>query len=182
VDNDRLEPVYQRRVRRKALAVFGESGDGNARELAAGQGRLEKAGGDAGAASLARASETAQVVDEENDILGTADFVHDRLVALFKPGPVLGARDHHRQVESDNSVVTERCGGGAAHNQPGHSFDDGRLADAGRTDEERIVPRSPAEDLNDAFDLVLSAHHRVQFGVLRQQCQVEAEAVEGRSL
>jgi hypothetical protein len=48
-----------------------------------------------------------QFVDEQDDILGPADFVHDRLDALFELAAVLGAGDHHRQIEHDDPPVVQ---------------------------------------------------------------------------
>jgi hypothetical protein len=48
-----------------------------------------------------------QFVNEKDDVLGTADFIHDGFNALFKLTTIFGAGDHQREVECDNAFVAE---------------------------------------------------------------------------
>ena len=64
----------------------------------------------------------------------------------------------------------------------GQPFDDGRLADAGFTQQHRIVLRTTAEDLHQTFDLLAAADDRIELTVLGQLGQIPPEAVEGRCL
>ena len=103
----------------------------------------------------AGADERVQLVDEQDRVLGAADFVHHRLDALLELAAVLGAGDHHRQVEHDDPAVAQQLRHVAVDDQLGQAFDDGRLADAGLAEQHRVVLRAAAEDLDDALDLVL---------------------------
>jgi hypothetical protein len=64
----------------------------------------------------------------------------------------------------------------------GQALDDRGLADAGLTEENRVVLLAAAEDLDDAFDLVLTADDRVELALFGQFGQVAPEAVERRCL
>ncbi len=98
----------------------------------------------------AGADEGVQLVDEEDRVLGAADLVHHGLDALLELAAVLGAGDHHRQVEHDDAAVAQQLGHVAVDDPLGEALDDGRLADAGLAQEHGVVLRAAAEDLDDA--------------------------------
>ena len=87
----------------------------------------------------AGADEGVQLVDEQDGVLGPADLVHDRLDALLELAAVLGAGDHHGQVEHDDAAVAEQLGDVAVDDQLGQALDDGGLADAGLAEQHRVV-------------------------------------------
>ena len=123
-----------------------------------------------------------QLVDEEDDVPALADLVHDRLDALFELAAVLGAGDHEGEVERDDPLVENDLGNHAGGNFLGEPFDDGRLPDAGLPDENGVVLRAAAEDLDDAADLLLAADDRVQFVFLCHLGKIAAEGLEGGGL
>ena len=57
---------------------------------------------------------------------------------------------------------------------PGKAFDDGRLADAGLADEDRIVLGAARQHLNDAADLFVAADHGIELAAARQLSQIAA--------
>ena len=126
--------------------------------------------------------ERVQFVDEEDRVLGPADFVHDGLDAFFELAAVLGAGDHHGQVEHDDAAVAQQFGNVAVDDHLGQAFDDGGLADAGFAQQHGIVLGAAAEDLDDAFDFVLAADDRIELALAGQFGQVAAEAVQGGRL
>ena len=63
--------------------------------------RVHRAFGRAGA------DDGVQLVDEEDDVLGAADFVHHGLDALLELAAILRARDHQREVERDDFLVAQ---------------------------------------------------------------------------
>ena len=162
IDGDRLEPPGQGGVLLDVFAIFVERGGADALNLAARQGRLEHVAGVDGAFGPAGADQRVQFVDEENHVLGPADFVHHRLDALFKLAAVFRAGHHHRQIEHDDPAIVQDLRHGAGDHHLGQAFDDGGLADAGLAQKDRVVLLPPAEDLDDALDLVLSADDRIK--------------------
>ena len=60
-------------------------------------------------------------------------------------------------------------------------FGDGGLAHAGFADEDRIVLRAAAENLDDALDFVLAADDRIEFAFLGQLGQVAAKGTAARA-
>jgi len=119
-----------------------------------------------------------ELVDEEDDVLGAAHFVHDSFDALFELAAVLGAGDHHRQIEHDDTAIVEDLGDGVADDHLGEAFDDGGLADAGFAEQNGVVLLAAAEDLDDAFDLVLAADDRIELAFAGELGEIAAEAVE----
>ena len=130
IDEDFLEPAGQRRILLDVLAVLVERRGADALDFAAGQGRLEHVRGVDRPFRAAGADQRVQLVDEQDRVLRAADFVHHRLDPLFELAAVLGAGDHHRQVEHDNAAVHQQLGHVAFDDALRKAFDDGRLADA----------------------------------------------------
>ena len=55
---------------------------------------------------------------------------------------------------------------------------DRRLADSRFTDQDRIVFRPSAKHLNDAFDFIVPANHRIEFAFLGQISEITAKGAE----
>jgi hypothetical protein len=60
----------------------------------------------------------------------------------------------------------------------GQTFDDGRLAHARFSDQHRVVLRSPGQDLDDPFDLLLAPDDGVELGLTGELGEVAGELVE----
>src|SRR5262249_50478849 len=111
-----------------------------------------------------------------------ADLVHDRLDAFLELAAVLGAGDHHGEVEHDDALVAKQFGDVAVHDQLGEALDDGGLADARLAQEHRVVLGAAAEHLDDALDLVGPADDGVELALAGQLGEVAAKAVQGGGL
>ena len=178
IDGDRLESPGQGRVFFDVLAIFIERRGADALNLAAREGGLEHVAGVDGALGAAGADQRVQFVDEENHVLGAADFVHHRLDALLELAAIFGAGDHHRQIEHDDAAVVQNLRHGAGDDHLGEAFDDGGLADAGFAEQYGVVLLPAAEDLDDALDFVLTADDRIELAFAGQFGQIAAEAVQ----
>ena len=178
LDHDRLEPAFQRGVLFDALAIFVERGRADALEFAAGERGLDDVRGVHGALGSARADERVELVDEEDGLFGRAHLVEDGLDAFLELAAVFRARDHQGQVEHDEALAVQELRHvvrGDLARQPLH---DRGLADARLADEDGIVLRAAAEDLDHAFDLVVAADDRVELVFLRKGGQVASERVQ----
>ena len=102
--------VHARHVAPVAAVVVGDVA-ARAQHAAhrARQRRLEHVGGVDRALGAAGADQRVEFVDEEDDVLGAADLVHDGLDALLELAAVLGAGDDRAQVEGDDALVEERA-------------------------------------------------------------------------
>jgi len=180
--HDDLEPPVERRILLDVLAVLVERGGADALDLAPGEGRLEHVGGVDRPLGAAGAHERVQFVDEQDRVLCAADLVHHRLDPLLELAAVLRARDHHGEVEDDDAAVGEQLGHVAIDHPLGEAFHDRRLAHARLAEEDRIVLRAAAKDLDRPLDLLLTADDRIELALAGQLGEVPAEAVEGRRL
>ncbi len=182
LDHHGLEPPLEGSVLLDVLAVFIERRRTDALQFAAAQSRLEHVGGVDRPFRTTGADERMQLVDEQNRVLGPADFVHHGLDPLFELAAVLRAGDHHRQVEHDHALVAEQFRNVAVDHHLGKALDDGRLADARFAQEDRVVFLPAAENLHDALDLALAADHRVELALPGQLREVAAKTVQSRRL
>ena len=123
-----------------------------------------------------------QLVDEQDRVLGPTDLVHHRLDPFLELAAVLGAGDHHGQIEHHDPTLTQQVRHGAVDDHLGKTLDDRRLAHARLAQKNRVVLLASAEDLDHPLDLVLATDHRVELVLSSQLGQVAAETVQGRCL
>ena len=94
------------------------------------------------APSAAGADERVQLIDKQND-LTWADSISLRTAfkrSSYSPS-ILRTRQHRTEIETDQTLVTERLRDIAGYNSLRQSFDDRRFADAGFANQYRIVFR-----------------------------------------
>ena len=175
VHQHRLEAALQRRVLLDVLAVLVQRGRADGVQLAARQHRLEHVAGVHGALGRARADDGVQLVDEQDDLPGrVGDLLEHGLEPLLELAAVLGAGDQRAHVQRDDALVLQPFGHVAAHDALRQPLDDGGLAHARLADEHRVVLGAPAEDLDDAADLLVAADDRVELAAARHLGQVAA--------
>ena len=175
---DRLEAALERGVLLEVLAVLVEGGRTDRLQLAAGQHRLEDAGGVDGALGRAGTDEGVDLVDEQHDVAAGADLLEHLLQALLEVTAVAGAGDQRTQVEGVDLLVLERLGHVALDDVLGQALDDRGLADAGLTDQHRVVLGAAGEHLHDALDLRRPADDGVELAVAGVLGEVATELVE----
>ena len=110
----------------------------------------------------AGADDGVQLVDEEDDVLRAADFVHDGLDALLELAAVFRAGDHEGEVEGDHFFVAQQFRHIARGDFLRQPFHDGGLAHAGLAEQHRVILRAAAENLDDALDFVLAPDDRIE--------------------
>ena len=124
-----------------------------------------------------------QLVDEGDDLpVRARNLGQNRLQALLEFTAVLRAGDHRRHVEGDEALVAQGLGNVARDDALGETFDDGRLADAGLADQNRVVLGTAGQDLHDAANLVVAADDRIELAFtrdLRQVAPVLGQGLEG---
>ena len=106
-------------------------------------------------------------------------LLQDRLEPFLEFAAKLGPGDERAQIERDQPAVLQAFGHVARNDALGQPLDDGRLADSGLADQDRIVLGAAAEHLHHPPDLGIAADHRVDLAVARQLDQVAAVALEG---
>jgi len=117
-----------------------------------------------------------KLVDEEDDgARGGLHFLQHRLQALLELAAELRARDQRPHVEGDDALVLQAFRDVTLDDAGGEPLDDGRLAHARLADQHRIVLRAPAENLDDARQLVSAADQRIERVVQRSRREVAGE-------
>ena len=76
------------------------------------------------------------------------DLLEDGLEALLELAPELRPGDERAEVERDHALVLEALRDVAPDDPLGQALHDRRLADARLADQDRVVLRPPAEDLD----------------------------------
>ena len=116
-----------------------------------------------------------QLIDEQNDVAVLLHFVDGGLDTLFKIATVLRTRDHTGKIKSHQTLAFQQLRHLAFMNLQRQAFRNGGLADARFTDEHRIILRTTRQDLNDTFNLVMTADDRVNLAFGCELCQVAAK-------
>ena len=171
----RLETTLQRGVLLDVLLILVERGGADQVQFAARHHRLEHVGHvqPAFAATLACTDDGVHFIDEENHLaLVLGHFLEHLLHALLELAAILGACHHGVDVELDQTLVAQRLGhftGDHALRQP---FDNGGLADAGLTDQHRVVFLAPGQHLDGGLDLLRTADDWIEFALARHLGEV----------
>ena len=119
------------------------------------------------------------LVDEEDYVaVGFHHLVDDRLEAFLKLALVLGTCDQRSHVEGVDLLVLQVFRHVAAHYPLCEAFDDGGLACARLADEDRVVLRPSAEDLQHAANLLVTANDRVELAVAGRVVEVDGVFAE----
>ncbi len=170
-----LESALERWILLDVLAVFVERRGTDHPQLAAGEHRLDHVAGVHRTFCATGTDDGVQLVDECDDLtFGVGDLLEYRLQPLLELAPVLGAGEHRRDVERDQPLALQplrHVAVGDARRQP---FDDGGLADAGLTDQHRVVLGAPRQHLDAPADLLVAADDRIDLALGRSSGEVLA--------
>ena len=122
-----------------------------------------------------------QLVNEGDDLpVRAGDLGQDRLEAFLELAAILRTGNHRRHVEGHQALVAQGLRDIARDDALGEAFDDGGLTDAGFTDQDGVVLRTPGQDLDDATNLVVTPNDRIELAFARHLGQVAT--VLGQSL
>ncbi len=175
---DLLETALERGVPLEVLAVLVERGRADRLQLTAREGGLEDGSRVDRALGSARADEIVELVDEQDDVAALGDLLHHLLQALLELAAVLRARDEGCEVEGVDLLPLQKLGDVAGGDAGGQALDDGGLADAGLTDQHRVVLGAARQDLHHALHLGLAPHNRVELALGCLPREVASELVE----
>src|SRR4029077_18323806 len=112
------------------------------------------------------------------DVAALLDLLHDLLEPLLELAAVLRACDECGKVQAVDLLALEDLGHLVRRDPLGEALDDSGLADTRLADQNWVVLLAASEDLHDALDLRLAAHHRVELALLRLLREVATELVE----
>ena len=179
VDRNRLEAPFQRGVFFDVLAVLIERRRPDALQFAAGQRRLQDVRSVDRAFRAAGPDQRMQLVDEQDNVAGLADFVHDFFQAVFKFAAIFGSRYDGAHIERHDAFVAQRFGNFVVDDFLRQAFGDRRFTDPRLPDQDRVVFRPAAEHLNNPFDFLAAADDRIKVTFLGGGRQIAGQAVQG---
>jgi len=102
------------------------------------------------------------LVNEDDDVLVLFQLGQDPFESLFELPPILGPSHDQRQIERHDATVRERKRHAALDRSLRQALDDRRLAHARFTEKDRVVLRSPRQDLDDSIELALAPHEGIE--------------------
>ena len=179
LDENGLEPALEGRVLLDVLAELVEGGRPDQAEFSTSEHRLQHVRSVHRTFGSTGSHDGVHLVDERDDpALGSLDLSQDGLEALLELAPILRAGNERAHVETDNPFVLQALGHVAVNDALCKPFDDGRLADAGFSDEHRIVLGTARQHLDRAADLLVAANHRVKPALLSEFGQVASVLLE----
>ena len=179
-DHYRLEPPLQGGILFNILAVFVQGGGADAVQLTPGQHRFEQVAGIHGAVGLAGAHNGMQFIDkQQNPAFAFPDFLQNGLQAFLKFTAEFRTGDQTAHIQGKNGFVLQALRHVSPDNPEGQAFGNGGFADAGFTDEHRVVLRLAGEDPDHVPDFRIPPDDRIQLLPARQLHQVGSVFFQG---
>ncbi len=119
------------------------------------------------------------LIDKEDDLAGSGnDFVDYALEPLLKLTLVFGTRNKGSHVKRVDLFLLKVLRYVASYDTMRQTFGDSGLADTRFADQNRVVLRSAAKDLQNTSDLVISTDNGIQFAFLRPLAEVDCELLQ----
>ena len=172
---DRLEAPLERAILLNRLAVFRRRRRADALNFAPAQRRLQDVRGVERSLRGSRSHQRVQFVDEDDRVLALHQFLHDGLQPFFELPAIFRSGDDQRQIERENPLVREERRHVAIRDALRQPFHDRRLAHARLADQDRVVLRAPAQNLNGALELAVAADQWIELSFHRRLRQIAAE-------
>ena len=178
-DKHRLKPTLQRCILFEMLTIFVQRGCADHVQLAARQHRLQHIAGIHRAFSPARPDQRMQFVDEYHDFTFTVDdLLQNCLQALFELTTEFRAGDQCPEIERQQALAAQAFRYIAVHDALRQTFNDRRLANAGLSDQHRIVLGATREYLDHAPDFVIATDNRIELSVPRAFREIARVALQ----
>ena len=124
-----------------------------------------------------------QFINEQQDLaFGLFHFIQNGLQPLLEFAAVFGTGYQSTHIQREDALVLQRLGHFLLDDPLGQALYNGGLADAGLTNEDRVVFCLPGQDPDHIPDLLITADHRVHLllpGLLYQVCAIFLQGIIG---
>ncbi len=176
---DLLEATGQRPVLLEDAAELLIGGGADAAQVAGGQHRLDQVGRIHDATGRrAGADDGVDLVDEQDRMGLALELREHRLEPLLEIAAILRARHQRAQIERVDHGVREHVRHLAVDDLLGQTLGNGRLADAGLADQQRVVLAPTTQDLRGALHLAGATDQRIDPALTGDLVEVGGEVVE----
>ena len=118
------------------------------------------------------------LVDEEDDVAASTNFLEDLLEALFEVTAVARASDQRAHIKAVDLLVLDGFGHIAGNDCLSEAFDNSGLTDARLTNQNRVVLCTAREDLHDALHFSAATNHRIELVFAGSLGEVAAKLFE----
>src|SRR5215467_4067599 len=98
-----------------------------------------------------------QLVNKQDHILGTANFVHYSFDAFLELATIFCSSHHQGQIKRDDALVTQQFRNVPIGDLLCESFSDRCFSDSCFANQHRVILGAPTEHLNHSLDLIASA-------------------------
>ena len=175
---DLLKAARQGAVLLKVFLVLLVGGGADAAQFPRGQHRLEDIGSvQRTARHRAGADDRMDFIDEQHGVLFSLQDGQHFFQPFLEIAAVAGSGQQGPHVQGVDPDVSQRRRHPPLHHPLGQALGDGRLADAGIADMDRIVLEAPAKDLQGAGQDILAADQRFALPAARLGGQLAGEHV-----
>ena len=175
-----LETTLQRRVLLDILAVLVQRRCTDTVQFASGQHGLQHIARIHRAVCLAGSYDQMQLIDKQNNLpLALSHFFQNRFQTFLKFAPVLGACYQRAHIQRKNLLILQSFRHVAAYDTLRQAFHHGGLADAGFSDQHRIILGLTGQDPDHIPDLRVTANDRIQLLLSGFLYQIVAVFIQG---
>ncbi|MBA7695743.1 hypothetical protein ES703_104378 [subsurface metagenome] len=126
-----LEAPLQGSVLFHVTAVLIQSSGADDLDLSAGEGRFEHIGRIQGSAGTAGTYNGVQLIDEQDNVPGVIELIHQGFKPFFKLSPIFCAGHQAAQVQGQHALAVQYPGYLASHDSGSQPLDNSRLPHAG---------------------------------------------------
>ena len=160
---DDLEAALEGRIFLDVLAVLVQGSGTDGAQLPAGQSRLQHVGSINRAFRRARAHQSVQLVDKQDDLAGRVfDLLQHGFQPVLELAPVLGAGEHRAQVERHHAFVLEDFRHVTGDDALRQTFYNRGLADTRFADQHRVVLGAAGENLHYTANLFIAPDYGIE--------------------
>ena len=179
VDVDLLEPAHQGPVLFKIVPVFFVGGRPHTAQKPTLQRRLKDIRSiHRAAAGRPGTNNRMNFIDKQDRPVGAFQFGHHGFQAFLEIAAVTGSGKKCAHIERKDRRVAQHLGHLGVHDFAGEALGNGRFADTGITDEQRIVFVPAAQNLNGPLDFSVPPDQRINAAVQRLLVQIHAIDVQ----
>ena len=180
VNLHRLETTFKSRILFDVLAVLVAGGCADGLQLTARKHGLEHLRGVDGAFRGTCTDQGVDLVNEEDDVAASTNFLEDLLEALFEVTAVARASDQRAHIEAVDLLVLDGFGHVTGNDRLGKALNNGGLTNAWLTNQNRVVLRATRENLHDALHFSAAANHRIELVFAGSLGEVATKLFENR--
>ena len=180
IDHNNLETTLQRLVLLEILLVFVQGGGTDGPEFAPCEGRLQDVGCVHRAFTLAGTDQRVDFVDEEDNLaVALRNLIDDSLQTLLELSFVLRTGNQRTHIERENLFRLQILRDIATDDTVRQPLGNRRLTDTRLANQDRVVLRTAAQNLEDTADFLVAADDRVEFSAPGTLVQVDSVFVQG---